>query len=134
MRRLAVLLSLLLVVAAGSRLVDSFRTTGNEKAKFATLQGLEYSHRGKRIAEYLPTIFLPSEGPAAGKAFLVFEDPEQPGSAVWVALDRLQTDGNLFAVPGRALGALNCENLRGLDVDRWASTQVAEKLHSSRIN
>lgn len=134
MRTSAVALLLLLSLTGASGLAALVRTSGDEKADFAILQGLEYSHRGKPVAESLPTIFVPSDGPAAGEAFLVFEDPERNGSAVWVALDRLQADGNLFALPASALIVVKCEYLRGPDVDRWASTQVAEKLHSTCMN
>lgn len=130
MKIYAPLLIVLLLLAAGYRLATTARTRGDEKAHYAVLQSLEYQYRGKPVAESLPAVFVPSVGPAAGEAFLVVDDPVRPESTTWVALDRLRSDGNLFAVPELALNALNCADLRKLEVDRRASAQVAAKLYS----
>jgi len=134
LKRSALALLVFVAVAAGLWIAAAVRTSADDKARFATLQGLEYSHRGKLTSVSLPKIFTPSEGLGAGEAFLVLEDPLRSGSGIWVALERLQIDGHLFAVPGTALNDLNCEGLRNLEVDRWASAQVAEKLYSSCIH
>lgn len=134
MKRPTPTLFVLLLVAAGSWLAAIVPSLGDEKAHFATLQSLEYSHRGKLKSEDLPMIFAPSEGLGVGQAFLVLEDPLRAGSAIWVALDRLQDDGHLLAVPGFALNGANCADLHKVDIDRWAATQVADQLYSSCVN
>jgi hypothetical protein len=134
MKRPARALFLLLVVAAASWLAAIVPSLGDEEAHFATLQSLEYSHRGTLKSQDLPTILTPSEGLGVGQAFLVLEDPLRAGSAIWVALDRLQDDGHLLAVPGSALTGVHCADLRRLDVDRWAATQVADQLDSSCVD
>lgn len=134
MKRPTRTLFVLLLVAAGSWLAAIVSTSDDEKAHFATLQNLEYSHRGRLKSEDLPTIFAPAEGLGVGQAFLVLEDPLRAGSAIWVALDRLQDDRHLFSVPGSAMNGLNCADLRKLGVDRWAAAQVAEQLYSSCVN
>lgn len=123
----------ILFLAAGSWLSGVLWKLDDDKAHFAILQGLEYSHRGKLKSKDLPTIFTPTAGPGVGEAFLVLEHPARSGIGIWVALNKLQTDGRLFAVPEIALDDLRCDDLRNLDVDRVASAHVAKKLYASCV-
>lgn len=134
LKRFGLALLAILFVAAGSWLSGVVGTLGDDKAHFATLQGLEFSHRGQLKSEDLPKIITPSEGLGAGEAFLVLEDPLRSGSAIWVALDRLQIEGTLFSVPGTVPMHLRCEDLGTLEVDRVASARVSKKLYSSCVN
>ncbi len=103
---------------------------GHEKARYSALQNLEFSHRGKLLDADMPMIYVPPDGVSAGEAYLVLRTPHHEGSEQWVALDSLNRDGELFAVPGYTPVNLSCGAIRSLNIDQLASPEVAELLLS----